>query len=84
MKEYIEQMQPFYNQATNNIDYKKYYDMRSKLFKKLEGTGNLKSKILIIRALFNKNTKIIPTELEREDYGADVGYIVSIRNKTNY
>jgi len=31
------------------------------------------------KELISRNTKIIATELEREDYGCDVGFIVSIK-----
>lgn len=66
-------------------NYKNYYEMRSKLLKYLEWDlrkwNGIKAKILIAKALFSRGTTIIPTELDREDYGCDVGYIVSINIK---
>lgn len=73
MYEYQYMMQEF------GFDYKKYYKVRAALFKKMQSWGKFKVKLKIIKALFSKNTKIIATELEREDYGCDVGFIVSIK-----
>lgn len=68
------------------IDYGKYYKVRGKLLESLQSSlykcRGIKARALIIKALLSKNTIIIPTELERDDYGADVGYIVSIDYKS--
>lgn len=83
MKEYKYQMMNFYDQEVGVINYTNYYAMRERVFEKLEALGEIRAKLKIIRALFRKDTQIIPTTLEREDYGCDVGYIVSINMKDN-
>lgn len=81
MEKYKYQMVEFYNSEIGMIDYTKYYKMRDKLFNKISGLGTIGMKLSIIKALLSADTKIIPTELEREDYGCDVGFIVSINVK---
>lgn len=81
MQKYKYQMMEFYNSEIGSIDYSKYYVMREKLYEKIKGLGSIGMKLSIIKALLSADTKIIPTELEREDYGCDVGYIVAINLK---
>ncbi len=83
MKEYKYQMMNFYDQEVGAINYTNYYAMRERVFQELEALGEIRTKLKIIRALFRKDTQIILTTLEREDYGCDVGYIVSINVKDN-